>query len=557
TVTTTHPTPRRLPGLFPEGRRRAVAELRFDGITFTRQTANYSVGVDPRIYLAAKPPVSPRFVADALAPVLDMSSDNVLARLRYRPRFVWLKRGMPEEMLEGVKRLQGTMWVVEPGRVLADYPEHSTPDKAMRSAVEQLEYVLNTVQFGKGKPRVITGDAVRAALRPDAPAGALYRGNASVKVARYMFYKPIPGVMYGLPGINVQQERRRYYPYGALASASLGLVKYGPTGAYGVFGLEATQDAVLRGTDGEEEKEIDARQVTIPERRWRREPQHGRDVMLTLDLAIQQAAERELAKAVATHRAKGGTCIVTDPATGEVLALAVTPSWDANAPGASRMELVNHAISNVYEPGSTFKLVATLGALEDGKAADKQIITRCTGSLNVGPGRPIGEAHNAHGPTDPGRLLEVSCNIAAATLALRLGADDFLKWCKALGFSTRTGIELAGEARGRLNAEELHTRPTLARMGFGQSLNVTPLQMVTAYAAVANGGEWIQPHLVKGTVDATGQVVEHTVPRRRVCSAETAALLRGYLERVVAGEHGTGGRAEIPGYRVAGKTGTA
>jgi cell division protein FtsI/penicillin-binding protein 2 len=567
TVTTTiplatPPPPRRLQGLFPEGRRRAVDELRFPGISFTKQAPNYSVGVDPRIYLAKKPVASPNAVANQLAPVLRMTPEAVLARLRFRPRFVWLKRGMPEETLQAVQRLQGTMWVVEPGRVLSDYPEHTTPEKAMANAVAQIDYVLNKVLNGKQAAAVIARDAIHAALQPGAQVGAMYQGKPSLKVTRFMYYKPIAGVMYGLPGISVQQERRRYYPYNTLASASLGLVKYGPEGAYGVFGLEATQDDPLHGDDGSEAKEIDGRQMTIPERRHRTEPTNGHDVVLTLDLYIQQVAERELAKAVQTYGAKGGTCIVTDPNTGEILALAVYPAWDANAPSKSKLGLINNAISNVYEPGSTFKLVATLGALEEGKAQDGRIITNCTGTKFVGPGRPIGEAHNSHGPTDPGKLLEVSCNIAAATLALQLGPDDFLKWCKALGFSTRSGIELAGEARGRLNAEEITKTPTLARMGFGQSVNVTPLQMVTAYAVVANGGTWHQPHLVKGHVkgfDQSGQIIlsEKPVPRRTVCSEKTATLLRSYLERVVVGEHGTGGSAEIPGYRVAGKTGTA
>ena len=334
-------------------------------------------------------------------------------------------------------------------------------------------------------------------------------------------------------------------------------MKYLQDTADGVFGLELTQNSTLRGTNGWERKEVDARQIAIPERSTRREPAAGRDVVLTLDLYIQQVAERELAKAVQESRAAAGVCVVMDPRTGEVLALAVNPAWDANDPSTRQGDLVIRAISYVYEPGSTFKLLATLGALEDGKAQDGQQITYCSGSLSVGRGRPIGEAHNAHGAVDPCRLLEQSCNIGAAVLALRLGPDRFLHWCKALGFSTRTGIELAGEARGRLNSEELHTRPTLARMGFGQSLNVTPLQMVAAYATVANDGEWVQPHLVKGYMEEDGRVREVTAPRRRVCSPDTARLLRGYLEQVVVGEHGTGDLARIPGYRVAGKTGTA
>lgn len=551
------PVTHQLTGLFPEGCKRAVEELHFHGVAFAKQRENYSVWANPCVYLDAAQPVAARPVAKQLGPLLGMTPQEVVARLRQRTRFVWLKRGMSEEMLNNVERLQGSMFVVDPGRVLADLPARMTEEKAMDKAVDQLDYVLNRLLPGRKGARVISRDALRAGLQPGAPSGALYQGKPSLKVTRYMYYKPIAGVMYGLPGVSVQQERRRYYPYNTLASATLGLVKYAPDGAHGVFGLEATQNTHLRGVDGSEAKEIDGRQMTIPERSKRTEPTNGHDVVLTLDLYIQQTAERELTAAVQAHHAKAGVCIVTDIATGEVLALANSPTWDANVPKASKVELINNAISNVYEPGSTFKLVAATGSLEEGLIHDGQIITTCRGSLQVGSSKPIKDVHGAHGPTDPGRMLEVSCNIAAATLAMRMGPERFKKWCKRLNFSTLTGIELAGEARGRLNAEELHKNATLARMGFGQSLNVTPLQMVSAYAAIANGGEWHQPHLIKGYVDDKGNVQEVPVEHHTVCTQKTATLLRGYLERVVASPHGTGGKAAIPGYRVAGKTGTA
>ncbi len=551
------PEMKKLKGLFPEGCRRAVEELHFSGVAFKKVMENYSVEVSPRVFLAKEQPRDAEPVARALAPLLRMTPDAVMDYLQFRQRFVWVKRGMSEAMLQRVQRLQGAMFVVEPGKVMTELPEDTTAEAAMDSAVKELDHVLNRLTRPRNSPPVITPRAIRDALQPGTQPGVLYQGESSLKIVRYMYYKPIPGVMYGLPGVSVQQERRRYYPYNTMASATLGLVKYGTNGAYGVFGLEASQNETLHGTDGSEEKEIDGRQLTIPERSRRTEPVNGRDVVLTLDLHIQQVAERAVMAAVEKYGAKHGTCIVVDTSNGEVLALATWPAWDANAPSKSKMGLINNAISNVYEPGSTFKLVAATAALEEGIGHDHVPVTNCRGSLVVGGSRPISDAHGAHGPTDPGRMLEVSCNITAATLAMKLGPERFRDWCKKLNFSTRTGIELSGEARGRLNAEELHKNATLARMGFGQSLNVTPLQMVSAYAAIANGGVWHQPHLVKGYVDQQGNVQDVTTPNHQVCSEANAKLLRGYLERVVSAPHGTGGNAKIPGYLVAGKTGTA
>lgn len=565
------PVTKKLKGLFPEGCRRAVEELHFSGVAFKKVMENYSVEVSPRAYQNPKLPLDAEPTAKLLATLLDLSEDDVMDRLHFKQRFVWVKRGMSEEMLQRVQRLQGTMWVAEPGQIEKDIAKRAndTDDdaarrerdlsvaEAMDDAVKQLDYAINRLTRSEKLPPLVTTSAIRDALQPGAKPGILYQSEPSLKITRYMFSYPVPGVMYGLPGVSVQQERRRYYPYATLASATLGLVKYGANGAYGVFGLEATQNERLHGVDGSEDKEIDGRQMTIPERSRRVEPANGRDVVLTIDLHIQQVAERALKDAVEQYGALRGTCIALDPANGEILALANWPAWDANAPSKSKQELINNAISNVYEPGSTFKLVAATAGLEEGLAHDGVPITNCRGALAVGGAKPFRDAHGAHGPTDPGRMLEVSCNIAAATMAMRLGSERFQKWCKKYNFSTRTGVELAGEARGRMNAEEIQKKATLARMGFGQSLNVTPLQMVSAYAAVANGGEWHQPHLVKGYVDARGNVQEVDVPHHTVCSPKTAALLRGYLERVVGSPHGTGGNAKIANYRPAGKTGTA
>jgi cell division protein FtsI/penicillin-binding protein 2 len=218
---------------------------------------------------------------------------------------------------------------------------------------------------------------------------------------------------------------------------------------------------------------------------------------------------------------------------------------------------VNSVASNFYEPGSTFKVLTVMAALEEGVCRDGQIITDCRGSMAIG-NRTISEhGHEAHGPVDCGRLLEQSCNVGAAVLALKLGPERFQAWCEKAGFGRKTGIELANESPGSLNKKNIHARITLANQGFGQSIAVTPLQMIALYGAVANGGEWIQPHLIKSIQAPDGITWKDTppAPSCQICSAGTAALLRGYLERVVL--YGTGKKGQIESYRAGGKTGTA
>jgi cell division protein FtsI/penicillin-binding protein 2 len=523
-------------------------------------------------------------VLDRLLPLTDVQIER---RLRFRPRFSWVKRRLSAGALTQVNQLQGTLYIVEPGKIITDAASVDDAEVQLDEAVDNLHKLLNetAVPSTRGKkderqlslwaricvrlglvrpakgpaaPEIITKATIRQALQPGAAPGALgvflSEGTPSIRLSRFLDSQPIPGVIYGLPGIGLQQERRRQYPFATLASATLGYVSHDHGRLTGAFGLESTQEKTLRGVDGQETKEIDARHLTIPERSRRREPQDGRDVILTLDLDIQQAAETALREAVTAAKARGGSCTVIDPKSGEILALATYPAWDANDPGHSPVDLMHPVVSNFYEPGSTFKLVAVLAALEEGIIRDGQQITYCSGALPIGR-HTIGEAHNAHGAVDCKRLLEQSCNIAAAHLALRLGPERFIKWCEALGFGERTHIELAHESPGLLNRSNVRAKITLATMGFGQSVAVTPLQLAAAYSVVANNGEWVQPHLVKGRMRADGTVEHPVVPRRTVCSPETATRMKAYFENVVV--EGTGGGAAVAGYRVAGKTGTA
>jgi len=551
-------------GLYDVQKKRDVLRLRLPGVTFTPAEKNYSLGADPRIFLDDTTGMTDR-TAKALSPVLGVSSRAIARRLAFRPRFSWLARNLSAEQSRRVQQLMGTVYVVAPGRVMATPGEDEMPQQALDRAVDTLYDMLNEPRKAKAEKRafreVISRETIRRQLDPAAAPGPLFTklndaGGAYLPIQRRLHETPIPGVIYGLPGVAYQHELRRRYPFNTMAATTLGFVYTNEKSRLqGAFGLEEQLEPILNGKDGYETKQIDARRRPIPNRGTRTEPIPGRDVVLTLDKDIQLAAEEALARAVSTHEAAGGQCVVMDPQTGEILALATLPGWDANHPGKDKPALVNPAVSHFYEPGSTFKVVPVLAALEEGLVKDGQVVTYCSGALGVGR-RTIHEAHNAHGAVDCARLLEQSCNIGAAQLALRLGAPTFLAWCEKLGFGTATGIELRGESPGLLNRVNAMTaKITLANEGFGQSMAVTPLQMVAAYSVIANGGEWVKPHLVKAVRARDGSPVPTPVERRRVCSEQTAALVRGYLERVVT--HGTGAAAAIDGYHVAGKTGTA
>jgi len=549
----------------------AVRALHFPGVAIVKAEKNYSLGVDPRGYLDGTSTLPADTAAAQLSLLIGMTPEAIERRLLYRTRFAWLRRGLSEEMSAAVRRLQGTFFVVEPGKVLSTpdpSEKHDTPGTRLDNAVDRLYAMSNPEPkpHKQGEPlepvkELISKEEIRNRLQAGAAPGPLgpppAAGKPSLRITRKMIAKPIPGVVYGLPGVGMQQERRRRYPYNTLASASLGFVAYFNGGFHGAFGLEQVEDNILQGKDGKEMREIDTRRMTIPERSERIEPVDGRDVVTTLDVNIQQTAEDELAKAVDSAHALRGACVVMNPENGEILAMATYPSWDANDPAAKKIPLVHTAVSNYYEPGSTYKTATVIAALEEGVTHDGQIITNCTGALPVG-NHIIHDVHGAHGQVDAGALLEESCNIGAATLAMRLGPARFLKWCDNLGFGKRTGIELANESHGSLNRKNCErAKVTLANEGFGQSMAVTPLQMVALYSVAANGGYLVKPHLVKSWVRPDG-TIEHVMPeRKRVCKAETAVLLRRYLERVVSGKKGTGKAAAIPGYRIAGKTGTA
>lgn len=552
----THPSGQRwVSGTYAEAEKSAATALHI-GVIAEPAGPNYTVMANPGDYVNDRGSISAVDAARRLSPILGVPQRDIERQLLFRTRFVVLKTDLSEDQIKAVQRLQGTMYVVEPGKLLQGKGTSEETIKNFREAVIRVHDMLD----GGDTPLTLTAEQIEERLSPGAQPGPLamklVKEMPDIRIHQRLYAKPIDGVIYGLPGVGVLQEPRRHYVYNTLAAATLGWVGDVRVNPHGAFGLEFTEEKQLMGLDGQEKKEIDSRRRTIPERSERREPANGKNIVLTLDLTIQQIVEEELAKAVQDAKAMQGESLVMDPKTGEILAIANYPTWDANAPGKSARPLVNPTISNFYEPGSTFKVLSVIAALEEGLMRDGQLVTNCTGALTIGR-RTIKDSHGAHHAVDCGTLLEVSCNIGAATLALKLGPDRFMNWCEKLGFGARTGIELANESPGSLNKKNVNAKITLANMGFGQSLAVTPVQMAAMYGAVANGGEWIQPHLVKSRQNADGTWTPFTASRRRVFSENTAALVRGYLQRVIDGKRGTGKLAAIDGYSVGGKTGTA
>lgn len=563
TVDTPKTGVRYLPNEFIDRQKAAVEKLNFPGISFINESTNYQVGVDPRIYLKGNSPLPATEVADNLSPLLDMPAEKIIKKLTFRSKYVELKRDLTMDMQQTIADMQSTLFLAEPAVLNDNNIASKKQTTRLSEAVERLYRLLNGEKGKKSRKEIISEAELRQILLTRQEPGAIIQktvestngknGKPDKRIGYSLYDKPILGISYGLFGIGLKKEPRRFYPYKNMASASLGYLN----NSHGAFGLEATKDKHLSGVDGMEEKEIDNWNRSLPDSSKRVEPINGLDIKLTIDIAIQQAAEEELEKQVKAQRALQGQCVVLDVKTGEILALATAPSWDANHPGNSKIPLMNTVINNYYEPGSTFKAATVAAALEDGVINDGALVTNCIGRMSIGK-KTISEAHgHKHGAVTCETLISKSCNIGAAQLALRLGPDKFLGWMEKFGFGQRTGIEIAHESSGQLNKSNIHSRLTLATMGFGQSLAVTPLQMAAFYAALANNGEYNPPHLIKSEL-LSDRVnwLDIKVPARNICSPDTGKLLLRYLEKTVT--EGTGKNiAEIPGYRVGGKTGTA
>lgn len=382
-----------------------------------------------------------------------------------------------------------------------------------------------------------------------------------------------------LNGIEIAEDNKRFYPFGSFASYILGHTNIDQVGQYGV---EKAYDKYLTGIPGKWVKTTDAVGRQLPyNNEALYEAKDGLSAVLTIDETIQHFAEKAALETMVTHNAKHVSIIIMEPNTGDILALATKPDYDPNEPRIPTDEALarewenitqdelnkkwydmwrNYPITDNYEPGSTFKIITAAAGLEENVVTPESQF-HCDGFVRqVKTGsRPIRcwRYYNPHGSQTFVEGVQNSCNEVFVEVGLRLGAEKFYEYIRAFGFGESTGISLPGETSGIVTIPEYIKEVNLATISFGQGIAVTPIQLVTAISAVANGGNLMEPRIVKELADAEGNVVHTYEPeiKRKVISEETSKTLLKILESVVS--EGTGKNAYVPGYRVGGKTGTA
>lgn len=385
----------------------------------------------------------------------------------------------------------------------------------------------------------------------------------------------------GISCVGLEEDYKRYYPYGSLASTVLGFTGSENQGAYGI---ESYYESVLSGTKGQIVSAKNAWGTDMPfkyEKMY--EPQNGNDIVLTIDVNIQRFADKHLEQAVIEHEVQNkGAAIVMDVDTGEILAMSTKPDFDPNEPNeifdpavkemlesitdsaeynealkqAQFAQWRNKTISDPYEPGSVFKIITTAAVLEE-KAVGLNNHFNCTGVYET-------EGHTyhcwklvGHGNQDFAQTLQNSCNPAFISYGHALGAERFRKYFKAFGLMETTGVDLPGEAGSLYHADDGFGFYELSSSAFGQTFKVTPLQLITAVSAAVNGGQLMQPYVVKQILDPEQNVVSETKPlmKRQVISNETSSTVASLCESVVT--LGSGKKAQLPGFRIGGKTGTS
>jgi cell division protein FtsI/penicillin-binding protein 2 len=355
-----------------------------------------------------------------------------------------------------------------------------------------------------------------------------------------------------LKGIYFQKESKRFYPKHELAAQVLGYVGMDDEG---LGGVERQYESNLAGKPGRMLISMDAK------RRWfgrvEKNPDPGENLVLTLDEKIQYIAERELQTAMQETHAESGTVIVQNPHTGEVLALANRPTFDPNfLKTADPRSLKDRAVSDIYEPGSTFKIVTLAAAMEEKLARPDDIIDCQMGSIVVN-GLRIHD-HKAYGDLTVSQILEHSSDVGAIKLALRLGEERFDRYIRSFGFGSQTGIELPGETRGLTKPVSRWSKVSIGAISMGQEIGVSPVQLVSMVSTIANDGVYVPARITAGTTPprSTPQLIAfHPALGRRVISSLTAARMKSMMEGVVL--RGTGRKAILEGYSSAGKTGTA
>lgn len=362
------------------------------------------------------------------------------------------------------------------------------------------------------------------------------------------------GLAKRLVGFFSERSYVRDYPTGRLAASLVGIINYAGVGA---SGLEASMESVLAGKNGRYDYANGAGTIIPGSQQFVTEAKPGTGIQLTIDRDVQWVAQNAISQAVKSSRAASGTVIVMDPKTGEILAQASAPNFDpANTKSISIESLRNPAVQDVYEPGSTGKIITIASALEEGKTTPESVWT-IPYSLKVGRSTfHDAEKHGVEKLTTAGVLAQ-SSNVGAIKIGSLMSNDTLYKYLQQFGIGQSTGSHLPGESSGLLPRVDSWSGSTAPTVAFGQGYSVTALQATSVFATIANDGVRVTPNVISGTIDSSGSFT-HSKPQKtlRVVSSETARQMRLIMESVVS-EQGTAPAAAIPGYRIAGKTGTA
>jgi cell division protein FtsI (penicillin-binding protein 3) len=494
-------------------------------------------------------------------------------------RLIWLQVAMRHVYVDKAVRQQQRTFEILPRRgILYDRNLHELAVSVLADSVFVVPYEVTDSKDPEeiAKAKYVTAVALAKVVHtdPDDSFTSAERIDARMTASRdyaWVARGLDPSVIaqvkaLNLKGVHIQKEFKRFYPDSQIAAQTLGYVG---TDATGLGGLEQNFEDDLHGTPGHMLTAVDAKRHVLFSQES--EPVPGENLVLSIDENIQFMAEKALDRNMERTHAENGTVVVQDPHTGQILALAIRPTFDPNdfrhATGDLRR---NHAVSDVYEPGSTFKLVTYSAALDSKVATPDGMVDCGGGQINVA-GRIVHDAPGEHfGNITVTKALEESSDVGAIRLAQRMGPDTFYKYIRAFGFGDRSGVELPGETRGILKPVHRWHPDTIGSIPMGQEVAVTPVQLVTMASTIANGGMYLPPHILLASTDDVkgsgklkpaafhpGDELPNPLPdgAHRVISTMTAAEMRKMMEGVVL--FGTGKVAQLNGYSAGGKTGTA
>jgi len=356
-----------------------------------------------------------------------------------------------------------------------------------------------------------------------------------------------------IKGVGFNENFNRSYPEGRTASHIIGTVR--KDDLTGIEGVELNKDSDLRGNSLVNKYMVDARGRFLPEKIIDKDKLTGADVYLTIDKKLQYIAEQEIDKAFVSTNAKKGMVIIQDPSNGEILAMACRPNFDPSATVEDISVLRNPVVCDTYEPGSTFKLVTAAAALKS-KTASRTDKFDCENGVYELYGKKIRD-HEKRGMLTFDEIIEYSSNIGTVKIGQKIGENNLYRTIREFGFYSKSGLELSGEAKGILAPPEKWTGLSLPNISFGQGISVTPIQILSAYSCIVNGGTLFAPKIIKQIKLANGTIVKGNESNfvRKVITQEISDDLKDILKKVV--ENGTGKAAKVLGYSVGGKTGTA